>query len=210
MISAVHNAIVKFARVVYNKSRRKDGASAFRQNAYREIIKVASALEVANEFLSLPEAQGRLTQMKLQKLAFIADGWNWVINENDLVDESAEAWNYGPVFKALYDHTKFFGSSPIPRGRLITPDDSEVMRFFGGKSKKSSPYRAELSPAQKSVIQHVWSRYGGLSAIELSQLTHRPGTPWFNAFSRGKNSVISLNDIKKHYQELATDAEKAA
>lgn len=170
---------------------------------------MASAVEVANEFLSLPEAQGQLTQMKLQKLAYIADGWNWAINDNDLVEENAEAWNYGPVFKDLYDHTKFFGSSPLPPGRLIRPGDNEVMRFFGGKNKRSVPYKAGLSAEQRSVIQHVWSRYGNLSAIELSQLTHQPGTPWFNAFSRGKNSAISIDDIKMHYQKLAENAEKA-
>ena len=161
------------------------------------------AVEIANEFLRLPGAAGRLTQMHLQKLTYIAHGWNWAINNEPLIGDDIEAWSFGPVVRDLYEHTKFFGSHPI--NRLITPDDSQVARFFGDTGR-AMPYQAALTDREKQVIQQVWNKYGRLSAIRLSELTHQPGTPWFQAFQRGKNTQIDDGAIRTHYDELAERA----
>lgn len=161
------------------------------------------AVEIANEFLRLPGAAAQLTQMHLQKLAYIAHGWNWAINDAPLIVDDIEAWSFGPVVRDLYEHTKFFGSQPI--GRLITPDDNKVGRFFGGTGE-ATPYSAELAPREREIISQVWARYGGLSAIRLSELTHQPGTPWFQAFQRGRNTQIDERAIRAHYDALADRA----
>ncbi|WP_416366578.1 Panacea domain-containing protein [Sphingomonas aurantiaca] len=69
-----------------------------------------------------------LTQMQLQKLVFFAHGWTLAETGYALTEDDPEAWVYGPVYRDLYDHTKYFGSGPI--GRKITPDDDEAARFF--------------------------------------------------------------------------------
>lgn len=161
------------------------------------------AVEIANEFLRLPGAAERLTQMHLQKLTYIAHGWNWAINNEPLIADDIEAWSFGPVVRDLYEHTKFFGSQPI--GRLISPDDSQVARFFG-KTGEAPPYRADLTERERQVIEQVWARYSGLNAIRLSELTHQPGTPWFQAFQRGRNSRIDDDAIRAHYNALADRA----
>ena len=141
--------------------------------------------------------------MHLQKLTYIAHGWNWAINDAPLVAEDIEAWSFGPVIRDLYEHTKFFGSQPI--GRLISPDDSQVARFFGATGN-ADPYRADLDERERQIIQQVWARYGSLSAIRLSELTHQPGTPWFQAFQRGRNTQIDEEAIRAHYDTLADRA----
>ena len=161
------------------------------------------AVEIANEFLRLPGASGRLTQMHLQKLVYIAHGWNWAINGEPLIGDEIQAWSFGPVVRDLYEHTKFFGSAPI--NRPITPDDSQVARFFGN-SGEAAPYSATLTGREQQVIEQVWRRYGGLSAIRLSELTHQPGTPWFLAFQRGRNTRIDEDVIRALYNELAERA----
>ena len=161
------------------------------------------AVEIANEFLRLPGAAGRLTQMHLQKLTYIAHGWNWAVNNEPLISDDIEAWSFGPVVRDLYDHTKFFGSQPIDR--LITPDDSQVARFFGGTGEAPA-YRAPLTDREREVIRQVWDRYGKLSAIRLSELTHQPGTPWFQAFQHGRNATIDEEAIRAHYNALADRA----
>lgn len=167
------------------------------------------AVAIANEFLQIPGANEVITQMQLQKLVYFAHGWNLVINREPLVPESAEAWEYGPVYRDLYDHTKFFGKEPI--GRLITSDDREMARFFlGSKKGKGTPYRASLSERERAVIQHVWMRYGRLSAVRLSELTHQRGAPWFETYKlRGRNSVIDDKLTEGHYGSLARRAEAA-
>jgi len=165
--------------------------------------------EIANEFLKPERGNGALTQMQLQKLAFIANGWNVVINGEPLIGETPQAWDYGPVYPELYDHTKYFGKAMI--GRQINPLDDQIAGFFGNRQSNCPDYAAELSTREKAVIDHVWNRYGRLSGIALSRLTHQPGTPWFEAYTReGKSSPISQELIEMHYGELARRAQAAA
>lgn len=164
------------------------------------------AVEIANAFLALPAAANGLTQMQLQKLAYFAHGWNWAINGAPLIQEGFEAWNFGPVVRDLYDHTKFFGSTPILRP--ITPDDSHVARFFGGNGK-ASPYRAALTDRERQVIERVLSSYGGLSAARLVEMTHQPETPWSSAFSRGQNTPISEDEVRAYFDAMADRAAEA-
>src|SRR6476619_3832573 len=105
------------------------------------------SMAIANEFLKKPGALGVLTQMQLQKLTYIAHGWNLALNERRLVSDELEAWDYGPVYPMLYDHAKYFGKSPIPR--LITDRDDDKIAFFVGDDAHGRPYQANLSPAEK-------------------------------------------------------------
>lgn len=169
------------------------------------------SVEIANEFLSQPGALGTLTQMQLQKLAYLANGWNWAVNGESLISEPVEAWDYGPVYRDLYDHTKFFGKQPLTRS--VTPDDSEAARVFGlrGEGVPLPPYRAPLSEREKAVISHVWRRYGRMSGAQLSALTHQRGTPWFETYTTaGKSKPIDQELIKRHYNELADLAQSNA
>lgn len=163
----------------------------------------SSSMAIANEFLKMPGAVGELTQMQLLKLVYIAHGWNLAVNGEPLVSEPVRAWDYGPVIRDLYDHVKFYGSKPIDR--LIADTDSEVYRFFGAIApKESEVYKADLTVAERDVIQRVWHRYGRYSGPRLSSLTHKPGTPWFQTyFGEGKNAVIPNDRIRDHYISLA-------
>lgn len=172
-----------------------------REVAYR-------AVEIANEFIGLPQAGG-LTQMQLQKLVYISNGWNLALSGVPLVAESPEAWDYGPVYPALYEHTKFFGRAVI--NRKITPDDSEAARFFGGAARGTPPYKAELTERERAIILQVWKRYGSMSGTRLSGLTHQPNTPWFDTYKgKGRSAVIDRQLIKAHYDQLAQSAQQAA
>jgi len=166
------------------------------------------AVEIANQFLKLPGVDG-LTQMQLQKLVFIANGWNLALSGTRLVSEDAQAWDYGPVYSDLYDHTKFFGREKITR--QITPDDNEVARFFLRSPSGKPPYSANLSPRESAIVDQVWRRYGSLSGPRLSALTHQPNTPWYLTYkTKGKSSVIEQDVIQNHYDGLAELAQKAA
>lgn len=165
---------------------------------------MAHSAEVANEFLKMPGAMGRLTQMHLQKLVYMAHGWKLALVGEPLADDAIEAWDYGPVFPELYEHTKYNGRSPV--ARLIAPSDGNPFSFFEGDAAQG-PYEANISELDKRILDHVWRKYGRLSAFKLSDLTHRPGTPWFKAFhERGKRSAIDDREIRAHYLKLAEAA----
>jgi uncharacterized phage-associated protein len=164
---------------------------------------------IANEFIRMAAAEGRqLTQMQLQKLAYLAHGWNLAVNGVPLVSDEMQAWDYGPVFPMLYEHAKYFGSSPIPRP-LTDKDDNRIEFFFADEAGAGpgKPYVASLSDAERAVIDHVWRRYGTYSAFKLSDLTHKPGSPWFETyFGHGKSAPIENDLVRKHYLELAERA----
>lgn len=162
------------------------------------------AVEIANEFLSLPGAARRITQMKLQKLTYIAHGWNWAINNEPLILDPVEAWAYGPVYRDLYNHTKMAGRAPIDR--LLSADDENPFLLYARQhgAEPSQPYRAQITEAEGQVIRHVWSRYGQLSGIALSELTHQQGTPWFITYTeKGESQPIDDVLIREHYEQLA-------
>ncbi len=167
------------------------------------------AVAIANAFLKLPGAAETLTQMQLQKLVYIAHGWSLAIYGDRLVSDPVEAWAYGPVYRDLYDHTKYFGKEPI--GRLISPDDGDIAGFFlEEQKKKSAPYEAKLEPEELDVIFRVWHRYGNLNGGQLSQLTHQKGTPWFETYTqKGRDQIIPDPLIRSHYLELAERAGQA-
>ena len=101
-------------------------------------------MAIANEFLKKPNATGRLTQMQLLKLTYIAHGWNLAVNGEPLVSEPVEAWNYGPVIRDLYNHIRFYGSDPIKRP--IADTDSSAFCFTATISRLNprltkSPHR---------------------------------------------------------------------
>lgn len=160
-------------------------------------------MAIANEFLKKPGALGRLTQMQLLKLAYIAHGWNLAVNGAPLLAQDVRAWDYGPVVPELYDHVRLYGKQPITRP--IKSTDNEAFRFFrGGQLQDVPPYETQLSAEEREVIDRVWQRYGQYSGLHLSQLTHRQGTPWFQTyFGEGKNAVIPNPRIRAHYVELA-------
>lgn len=69
-----------------------------------------SAKAVANYFLAQYGKHG-LNPLKLQKLVYIAHGWNLAVRNQPLVDnELPEAWEYGPVFASLPAATSFVRS----------------------------------------------------------------------------------------------------
>ena len=161
------------------------------------------ATAIANEFIKRAQRDDiPVTQMKLQKLAFLANGWNWVVNETRLISDTPYAWKFGPVYSSLYEHSKLFGKRAIER--LITPDDKDELLFFGVLEGKSKPFQADLDTRESSVLDQVWAKYGPLDAYTLSGLTHSEQTPWNEAYyGKGPRSRIQQKNIARHYQELA-------
>ena len=144
-----------------------------------------SPAAIANAFADL--AGTAMPQMKLQKLTYIANGWNLAIAGIPLVDAQPEAWDNGPVFRSIWNRLRDLGSA------------SGKIRDYDG----STP-RAALTEDERAVIQHVWRKYGEKTARELSDLTHQPNTPWSRAyFGHGRNAVISNEEVRDHYLALA-------
>ncbi|MGA8142178.1 MAG: type II toxin-antitoxin system antitoxin SocA domain-containing protein, partial [Desulfobaccales bacterium] len=75
-----------------------------------------SCVDVAKYFLSLTdEESGELiSNLKLQKLVYYAQGFHLVFYDTPLFSERIEAWTYGPVVPDLYHEYKSHGPCSIP------------------------------------------------------------------------------------------------
>src|SRR5580698_3189897 len=90
---------------------------------------------VANHFLDLGRRDKEpLDPMKIQKIIYVAHGWNLAFMGNPLVEQRVEAWPYGPVIAELYRDFKKFKALPI----------DEKARVSGGDPGPFSPIPNEL------------------------------------------------------------------
>ena len=169
-----------------------------------------SAKAVANAFLDIAVAnEKKLSPLKLQKLVYIAHGWNLAINDKPLIDdEFAEAWQYGPVFPSIYHEFKEFGKTPV----LWKAAEYEMDEDF--EFKVFNPEIPNDDEDTWKLLNRVWDIYGKYSGLTLSDVTHRPDTPWSKTWAESggrKNADIPNDMIKAHYEELAkTRQSKAA
>ena len=143
---------------------------------------------IANKFSKYSSS---ITQMKLQKLVYIANGWSLAITDSPLVDAEIEAWLGGPVIRKIWDHIRDHGVNS--QNQLCDPNSY-------------MPFDVELSEIEERIIEHVWNKYGDYSGSELSKMTHQVNTPWSNAFiQRGRNATLRREEIKEHFIELAIE-----
>jgi uncharacterized phage-associated protein len=155
-----------------------------------------SSLEIANEFLRLAQEEGvQLTQMQLQKLVYLAHGYFLALNGKPLVEDNVEAWDYGTVFRPLWEALTQYGKAPVRQ--IIRWGDGPGFIRGGGKEAN-----AHLSPEEKAIVGKVWTTYGHYPAFKLSALTHEPNGPWERHYVKGENRVIPNDSIKEYFRDL--------
>lgn len=66
-----------------------------------------------------------------------------------------------------------------------------------------------LDRYEENIIGKVYDRYKQFTGIELSRLTHAPGSPWASTYKSGEFSVVISNDIiQDHYKQKALQAQE--
>jgi len=145
------------------------------------------AATVANRFIELAAADGReFTPMQLIKLSYIAHGFSLAIYKRPLLKEAVEAWRYGPVIPSLYKRLKTYGSDGV----------SQPVRANWGRKEA-------LEDEDRKLLDIVFQKYGHLTGIQLSHLTHRNGTPWAESYSPDEYGTdIDDKLIRTHYATL--------
>lgn len=136
--------------------------------------KTYSAQAVANFILGELPSMGvaDATNMKMQKLVYFAHGFMLGIKRQPLVEDSFEAWTYGPVCLSLYESLKRYGTSPVPgsiRSNDVIPGDSpaaEVIRkMLGMLAKFTAGQLVSLSHDKEGPWATIWARNGKYAII---------------------------------------------
>jgi uncharacterized phage-associated protein len=143
---------------------------------------MANVYDVADYFINmnLGDDEGDVSNMKLQKLLYFAQGRHLAKTGQPLFDTPIEAWEHGPVLRDVYVRYKDCGNNPIPAtGRNL----------YGG----------EFTFEEFDTIANVANDYGIYSAGTLREMTHRSGTPWTTVNARIKE-VIPIKTIKSYFE----------
>jgi uncharacterized phage-associated protein len=141
-----------------------------------------SAQQIAEWFLSYNKLMKyerdaeEITNMKLQKLLYYAQGASLAINGQPLFDNPILAWPHGPVVESVYRRYKEYGSNGI---------------------NAEPPEPIALNDGTQSVLEQVYDVFGQYTAWKLREMTHEEA-PWATT-SRG--GVIGVQKIKDYFME---------
>ena len=147
------------------------------------------AIEVAHYFLSLTdeEAGDLISNLKLQKLLYYAQGFHLAIFGEPLFPEPLEAWAHGPVVVDVYHHYKEFGGSFIP------PEDTDFSIF---------------DKITRDFLNDIYSTFGQYSAWKLREMTHDE-PPWANAYDEDiPGSTISHESLVDYFSQFVEDTDE--
>jgi uncharacterized phage-associated protein len=151
---------------------------------------VYDARSIAGYMLGKAAPRG-LDALQTMKLTYIAHGFTLAVLDKPLLGDDIEAWKYGPAIRRLY--------SVLPAGQHPF---TELLHPL------STP---EIEENDKSIVDTVFEKYGKLSGLYLSTLTHRPGSPWHKTWTTyGQNAVIPKKLIHSHYCGILDAWEAAA
>lgn len=143
-----------------------------------------SAADVAKWFLSRNNVEAMISEaedisnLKLQKLLYYAQGSVLAITGKPLFDDAIVAWEHGPVVVDVYHEYRGNGRNGIPFNDSLEPKE-------------------QYTQEESSILESVYEEFGQYSAWKLRNMTHKE-TPWL---STNKNEVIRLDVIKKYFKE---------
>ncbi|MBD2384884.1 SocA family protein [Cylindrospermum sp. FACHB-282] len=137
-----------------------------------------SCHDVAKYFLAQTDedAGDLISNLKLQKLLYYAQGFHLALYDKPLFSEPIEAWRYGPVVPEVYHEYKNCGSDAIP-----IPEDIDFSKF--------NEQTVEL-------LNEVYNVYGQFSAWKLRNMTHNED-PWKDT---SVGDVIIFQSLKKYFK----------
>jgi uncharacterized phage-associated protein len=164
------------------------------KNKYREFIiiiggesKMYKAKEIARWFLIrnyLEEQQDneieQMTNLKIQKLLYYAQGVCLAIQDNPLFSDDIVAWKHGPVVEEVYHEYKVYAGDGIEYKR---EDNDEMICDKLVKDKETI-----------DILEFVYKEFGQYTAWKLRNMTHDE-RPW----KETDQGCIINNELIKNY-----------
>ncbi len=112
-----------------------------------------------------------ITNLKLHKLLYYAQGCNLAMYNEPLFNEEIYNWEYGPVVKDIYQCNR---KNPFTTFKLI-----------------------DIDSKTNALLEEVYKVFGKFSAWALMEMTHSED-PWKNT---NRNEIISKESIRQYFVE---------
>ncbi len=129
----------------------------------------------------------RLTNLKLQKILYYAQGWYLANFTKPLFKDEIQAWKFGPAIYSIYKAFEKYGSLPITE--VVTKNEL-----------------SEINQKDKKFLDEVWGVYKKYSGTDLMQSTHNE-KPWKDTRlditeSANSETVIQIISILEYFKSL--------
>ena len=153
---------------------------------------VASPEQVAATFVKLCKEKSGTdpTNLKLQKLVYIANGYSLAIQNRPIHCDDTHAWTFGPVSKKLYESLKHHGRLGVTKINDISGCPVAPLAMGSREFK---------------IVEAVFEEFGNLPAGKLVDITHKPGTPWEVTWRSNPYSVIENSLTRSYYKSVANN-----
>lgn len=137
---------------------------------------MSSATDVADYFLfaAYENVGDSISNLKLQKLLYYAQGFHLARFNRPLFNDKIEAWVHGPVVPELWRRFRAYGDSGIPRPDRIEKFGLETRNF----------------------LDEIFQTYGRLSAWQLRCMTHGEA-PWKET---PQSRIISHQSLRNYFK----------
>jgi len=135
-----------------------------------------------------------MTNMRLQKLLYFAQGKHLAATGRPLFDETIKAWPYGPVVPPAYNKYKKYSN-----GTIETPVSIYTSDVFDNTEIKTI-----LDVARWAEVY---------STIALMNITHAVGSPWYDTFNTDRYGEISIESMRLYFLKndiIATSINKSS
>lgn len=139
-----------------------------------------TCFDVAEYFLAHcgEESGDLISNLKLQKLSYYAQGFSLALLGRPLFNEKIEAWMHGPVVPDLYHHYKEHGNGALP-----VPGNFNTEKF---------------SEDEMGLLDEVYKVYGQFSAWKLRNMSHEEA-PWVKTYIEGAASQEIKPEIMSEF-----------
>ncbi len=163
-------------RYLLNDIHILDGKSESRRTM------MLKANTVADFFISLGNADNEdpMTNLRINKLMYFAQGWNLQRFGKPLFQEDIKAWKYGPVIESIYKKYQSYGKN-------IITDCSEGFNI------------SQIPSEEIQLLLDVYNKYRGYSTSRLVEKSHEENTPWAKTYVEGKSKTIDTSLIKEYF-----------
>ena len=157
------------------------------------------ARAVANRLIGMAWADGRaLDMMQVIKLVYLCDAWMLGIYQRPMVKQEIEVWQYGPVVADVFNSLKRYNGFPV-HDKIRKP-------YIWNRSEYTDSFDDEAA----DIIEQVYEKYGFMTGVQISALTHEKGSPWHQlselADNGQRNVAIPREIIKAYYTRLMNEA----
>lgn len=146
---------------------------------------MANVKDVANFFIDIAQqradcsAGDLMTNLRLQKLLYFAQGWHLARYGKPLFDAPLQAWAYGPVVPEVYQKYRENGKQGI------TTNERTSSSVF--------------TQQEYDLLLDVAREYDKYATGTLVEMSHDPNGPWKKAHSQRASSLIPLEDIRTYF-----------